>query len=113
LLDAGKFRPWAFRIARDRIYREYRRRKVPLQPIDENVELPAVEEPDTTADLEELQHCLNALSPEHREVLLLRFFEDMSYEDIARLTGSSVGTIRSRIHYGKRALKAAWKGTTP
>ena len=112
LLDTGKFCPWAFRIARDRIYREYRRRKVPLQPIDENAELHAVEEPDTTADLEALQHCMKTLSPEHREVLLLRFFEDMSYEDIARLTGSSIGTIRSRIHYGKRALKAAWKGNT-
>src|SRR5207237_2422805 len=34
LLDAGKFRPWAFRIARDRIYREYRRRKLRVQPLD-------------------------------------------------------------------------------
>jgi DNA-directed RNA polymerase specialized sigma24 family protein len=33
LLDASKFRPWAFRIARDRIYREYRRRKLPMQPM--------------------------------------------------------------------------------
>src|SRR6266540_3148359 len=113
LRDASKFVPWAFRIARDRIYREYRRRKVPLQPIDENVELPAVEAPDTKAELEELQHCLNTLSPEQREALWLRFFEEMSYEDIARATGATVGTIRSRIHYGKRALKAAWKGNTP
>src|SRR5207244_6462884 len=35
LRDAGKFRAWAFRIARDRIYREYRRRKLPMQPLDE------------------------------------------------------------------------------
>src|SRR5665213_254913 len=35
LLDAGKFRPWAFRIARDRIYREYRRRKIAMQPLEE------------------------------------------------------------------------------
>ena len=35
LVDADKFRAWAFRIARDRIYREYRRRKLPVQPLDE------------------------------------------------------------------------------
>ena len=35
LQDATKFRPWAFRIARDRIYREYRRRKLPVRPLDE------------------------------------------------------------------------------
>src|SRR5689334_10678325 len=35
LRDASKFRPWAFRIARDRIYREYRRRKSPVQSLDE------------------------------------------------------------------------------
>src|SRR5689334_16456371 len=35
LSDVRKFRSWAFRIARDRIYREYRRRKVELQCIDE------------------------------------------------------------------------------
>lgn len=115
LHDAGKFRPWAFRIARDRIYREYRRRKLPLQPIEETHldELPAVEEPESPADLEELQRCLDTLSPEHREVLLLRFFEDMTYDQIAHLTGSSVGTVRSRLHYGKRALKGAWKTNTP
>jgi RNA polymerase sigma factor (sigma-70 family) len=35
LLDASKFRPWTFRIARDRIYREYRRRKLPVQLTDD------------------------------------------------------------------------------
>lgn len=114
LQDVGKFHPWAFRIARDRIFREYRRRKQPLQSLDETVhaELTESEVAFTAADSEQLRHCLNLLTPEHREALVLRFLDDMSYEDIARVTSASVGTIRSRIYYGKRALRAAWEGKT-
>lgn len=54
-----------------------------------------------------MQRGLNALSPEHREVLVLCFFEEMSYEEIARVTNTTLGTVRSRIHYAKRALKTA------
>lgn len=114
LLEVSKFRPWAFRIARDRIYREYRRRKLALQPIDDAQleEMAGAEELDSPADREELLRCLNLISPEHREVLVLRFFEEMSYEEIARVTCSSAGTVRSRIHYGKQALKKAWERRT-
>jgi len=111
LLDASKFRPWAFRIARDRIYREYRRRKLPVQPLEETHLAERLETDESAAptDLEELRHCLDAISPQHREALMLRFFEEMSYEEIARVTGATVGTVRSRIHYGKRALRTAWE----
>ena len=111
LLDAGKFRPWAFRIARDRIYREYRRRKLPVQTLDETLpeQLAESEETVTAADVEQLRDCLGSISPEHREALVLKFFDDLSYEEIARVTGVSVGTVRSRIHYGKHALKKVWK----
>jgi RNA polymerase sigma-70 factor (ECF subfamily) len=114
LLDASKFRPWTFRIARDRIYREYRRRKLPVQPADDAqlAGLPASEEPDSTIDREELHRCLELISPEHREALMLRFFEEMSYEEIAHATDSSVGTVRSRIHYGKEAFKKIWEEKT-
>jgi len=43
---------------------------------------------------------------------MLRFLEDMSYEEIARITGSAPGTVRSRIHYAKRALKDALQKET-
>ena len=114
LLDASKFRPWAFRIARDRIYREYRRRKLPVQPVEDTqlAEVPESAELDSAIDPEELHRCLRLISPEHREALVLRFFEEMSYEDIAHATGNSVGTVRSRIHYAKEAFKKAWKGNT-
>ena len=114
LLDASKFRPWTFRIARDRIYREYRRRKLPVQPTDnaQLTNMPESEELDSTIDREELHRCLELISPEHREALVLRFFEEMSYEEIAHATSSSVGTVRSRIHYGKEAFKKIWKEKT-
>jgi RNA polymerase sigma-70 factor (ECF subfamily) len=107
LRDAGKFRPWAFRIARDRIYREYRERKIVMQPLveDESVEFP--ESCEETMNTEVLHQGLALIVPEQREVLVLRFFEEMSYEEIARVTGCALGTVRSRIHYAKQALKMA------
>jgi RNA polymerase sigma-70 factor (ECF subfamily) len=111
LEDVSRFRPWAFRIARDRIFREYRRRKRGIQSADDPslADVPESANLYSTIDLEALQHCLELISPEHREALVLRFFEDMSYEDIAHATDSSVGTVRSRIHYGKEAFKRVWK----
>ncbi|HEX3624779.1 MAG TPA: sigma-70 family RNA polymerase sigma factor [Verrucomicrobiae bacterium] len=110
LREASRFRPWAFRIARDRIYREYRRRKMTFQPLEEaEIEAPpeVAGEMTATLDIEELRAGLDILSPEHREVLMLCFFEEMSYEEIARVTGTTLGTVRSRIHYARRALKTA------
>lgn len=106
LLDASKFRPWAFRIARDRIYKEFRRRRLLVEPLHEEMHETISETEETLPiDREELQRALNVLSPDHREVLVLRFLEEMNYEEIAQITGSTLGTVRSRLHYGKRALK--------
>lgn len=111
LLDPAKFKPWAFRIARDRIFREYRRRKMPTQSLDEQTlhELPETSDSISLAERKQLQSSLDALSPEHREALILRYDEDMSYDEIASVTGASIGTVRSRIHYAKAALKTVWK----
>lgn len=61
-------------------------------------------------DAERVHAALGRLVPAHREVLLLRFFEGMNYEDIARVTGCRLGTVRSRIHYAKRALRGVMEG---
>lgn len=109
LREVARFRSWAFRIARDRIYREYRRRKIPIRPLEEGEmeELPETGETSMALDGEELQRGLDAHSPVHRDVLVLCFFEDMSYEEIARVTETTLGTVRSRIYYARRALKTA------
>ena len=48
---------------------------------------------------------LDELVAEHREVLVLRYVETMTYEEIAQVVACQVGTVRSRLHYAKRALR--------
>jgi RNA polymerase sigma-70 factor (ECF subfamily) len=50
---------------------------------------------------------LEAVPPDHRTALLLRYADGFSYGEIAAATGVSVGTVMSRLFYGKRKLKKA------
>ena len=109
LADPQAFRAWVYRIARDRAFgrlRKNRRAAQPLGEIDvpEEVEEEAEFSPDDAA---RIHAALDELPPEQREVLVLRFLEQMSYDEIARVTSQPLGTVRSRIHYGKRALRRA------
>jgi RNA polymerase sigma-70 factor (ECF subfamily) len=108
LADAGAFRAWLYRIARDRAYREFRKRAIPVKPFND-IDLPAGTEMDASAseeNAEQIHAALDQLAREHRDVLMLRYLEEMSYDDIARVTGCPLGTVRSRVHYAKIALRA-------
>jgi len=45
------------------------------------------------------------LAVPHRAVLLLHFVEDFSLEEIARITETQIGTVKSRLHYARKALR--------
>ena len=106
LVDLGAFPAWIYRIARDRAVRRLRRRQLPQQPLDDGKQ---IAQPDTeefaAEDAARIHAALEKLPGEQREVLVLRFLEEMTYEDIARVVDDPVGTIRSRLHYAKRALR--------
>lgn len=53
----------------------------------------------------ELAHALQQLAPEQREALVLRFSEDMSYEEIATLTGVGVSALKMRVKRGCNKLR--------
>ena len=55
-----------------------------------------------------LERLIAALPEEHREVLLLREMEDMSYREIAAVTGLPVGTVMSRLARARAALRGRW-----
>ena len=106
LRDTAAFASWLYRIARDRAYRVLRRKGLATRPIDD-VEPPAAQA-DAEFDADErrlVMASLDRLPHEQREVLLLRFVEQMDYEQIARAVGCELGTVRSRLHYAKRALR--------
>ena len=53
---------------------------------------------------------LQTLSLEHREVLVLREFEQLSYEEMAQTLGVPPGTVESRLYRARQALKEKLKG---
>ena len=56
-------------------------------------------------DAEAVHRGLDRLPLAQREALTLFFLEDLSLEEMAGLMGVAVGTVKSRLHYGKAALK--------
>lgn len=106
LSDPSAFAAWLYRIARSKASLSWRRERRERGAVEVDVADCAAEEVTFSRDEAEQIHAgLAQLEPEQREVLVLRFIEDMSYEEIARITGCPVGTVRSRLHYAKHALR--------
>jgi RNA polymerase sigma-70 factor, ECF subfamily len=103
LNDAGAFPAWLYRVARDRVLRTLRRRPRTEPLLDADV--PEAEEAFTAEDAARIHQALAELPPEQREVLVLRFLEEMSYDDVARVIDCPVDTVRSRLYYAKQALR--------
>lgn len=100
------FTVWLYRIARGKAmtWLKTRSRDAPLD--DPPAAPPQLDEGAfSPADAARVHAGLAALRAEHRDVLLLRFMEDLSYEQIAEVVGCGIGTVRSRIHYAKCALR--------
>jgi RNA polymerase sigma-70 factor (ECF subfamily) len=105
LADPAAFPAWVYRIARDRAWRLLRKRRPTAMPLIEETFADENCEPLFTAeDAQRVHAALDELPPEQREVLLLRFLNELTYEQIARVIEQPLGTVRSRIHYAKRAL---------
>jgi RNA polymerase sigma-70 factor (ECF subfamily) len=104
---AGAFRAWLYRIAHDRAVKVFRKRRPQLEPLQDVVIDDATQDADVfqAEDAERVHGALDTLSAMQREVLVLRYIEDMSYDEIAAIVNCQVGTVRSRLHYAKRALR--------
>ena len=102
------FPVWLYRTARNQAYQQLRKerrlpRTLPEQDVPDEREQTADEF--SAEDAARIHRGLERLPLEQREVLVLRFLEEMEYQEIAEVVGVAVGTVRSRIHYAKRALR--------
>jgi RNA polymerase sigma-70 factor (ECF subfamily) len=118
--EGGSFRSWLYRIAANESKDELRRRRrkdVAFSldaPIDDGDTAPDV--PDAAPGADELllrgelghriEGHLSALPFEQRQALVLVDAYGFQYEEVASMTGSSLGTVKSRIHRGRERLRA-------
>ncbi len=124
-----RFRPWLFTIAankgRDHLRKRMRQRTVELSaPIGGSdgstsfVDLLEVDvpSPDAAMDASEqdrlVQTALSKLQPALREVLLLAYFQRLSYQQIAEDLGIPLGTVKSRMHAAVAAFARSWQAVT-
>ncbi len=121
------FKAWFFRILTNCFYSKYRKRKregTQLE-LEDSPELylycqtaaaglhARTEDPATAVmsrmDSEQVGSAIDALPEEYRVVATLYFLQDFSYQEIAEVLAVPVGTVRSRLHRGRRMLqKALW-----
>lgn len=109
LLNAGSFRAWVFTIARNQCLNQIRRerRNVPLERAD-HVEAPTSELPVSALEKSEqvdlVNRFLSRLKEDYREVLVLREYQNLSYEEIAAITRSTLSAVKSRLFKARRRL---------
>jgi len=108
-----KFFSWIYRILKNECLNVLRARR-PSEPVSLN--WPSADHTSDSLESRErqraVQTALLALTPEYREVVVLRHFTDLSYEDIATTLGIPVKTVKSRLYSARQrlgALLAEWQ----
>jgi RNA polymerase sigma factor (sigma-70 family) len=108
LRDPDLIEGWAFRIlvraCHDHLRRQRRRAPTLRLMVD------ATSEPDPAiaiADREQLEAAFQRLPTEQRAAVVLHYYRGLTLQEIAEVLAVPIGTVSSRLHYAKRALRAA------
>jgi len=108
LRDPSLVEAWAYRVLVRACHDELRklRRQAPalhLLAVDGAEEDPAI----SIADREQLDRAFRTLTTEQRAAIVLQYYRDLTLSEIADVLQVPIGTVRSRLHYAKRALRSA------
>ena len=104
--------PWLYRMTTNLSYTWIKRRQRWLLPLEDVAEWLAGGRKDVPAhrvEVEEswrmVQQAVSSLPLSHRGVVVLYYVDDLSLQEIAEILEIPVGTVKSRLHYGRQALK--------
>ncbi len=107
LRDRRAFVAWLYTIARNEVYGQAKVKDPFVELTEEHLEA-LTDDPEPVfreEDAARIHQALAVLRPAHREILTLCFLEELSHEEIAGILGLHAGTVKSRIHYAKQALR--------
>jgi RNA polymerase sigma-70 factor (ECF subfamily) len=105
----GPLRPWFLRVVRNRCVDMLRGRR----PVNDRVAQVAADDPGPAEETEIsqrrvfIQKVLSSMQPDHREIVILRDYLDLSYAEIGDVLGIAPGTVMSRLHRARLALREA------
>ena len=109
--QGNPFKPWVLRILVNAVLSQQRRRAVTTTQLDDEPGDQASEGPDPSETLEALEdrlllrRAIAGLSPDHRQVVALRYFADLTVPEVARALGVREGTVKSRLHRALAVLR--------
>ena len=107
--DNYTFGQWVYTIARN-TFIDYMRRRQDDLPIDERFAAPAsnAQTPEESVinlqQRTQIEHYLNRLAPRYRGLIVMRFFEEYSYEEIAAKLKLPLGTVKTQIHRAREQM---------
>ena len=116
LRDPASFRPWFYRIVVNSAKRLSRNtsRLVPFDTEHAMVDLTALSPEEAAIGFEEInmvRAAIALLNDVHRETIILRYYTDLSEEEIAQAVGVPTGTVKSRLNRAREALRERLQGS--
>ena len=107
--DAGPVRPWLFTVAQRVAIDAHRARRARPPEVGDAAlaAVPGLDELEHALDRIVVSDALDALSREHRAVIVETYYRGRSVAEAARVLGIPEGTVKSRCYYALRALKLA------
>lgn len=96
---------WIFGIARNKVGDLLRKNGKEITTSPDMLTVPSGGGLTGAVQRQRIEWALDQLSPEHREVVLMTFYEDLSYRDIASILGIPEGTVKSRMYHARKNLR--------
>ena len=113
LRDPEKFDGWSYRFLVNACYREAKRYKESYRELPGMLEMSYPDATGNVNDREQLERGFKRLSMEHRTVVVMHYFLDLTIEDTAAALGISTGTAKSRLNRAMGKLRLALQADTP